>query len=91
MKIYALSKRFNFQICVFRLIDYCFSVIIFSSLIIMRRGIMNIILIVSDTLRRDHLSCYGNKWISTPYVEKFSKDSFIFDNAYTASFPNEIS
>jgi arylsulfatase A-like enzyme len=48
---------------------------------------MNIILIVSDTLRRDHLSCYGNKWISTPYIEKFAKNSFVFDNAYTASFP----
>ena len=48
---------------------------------------MNVILIVSDTLRRDFLSFYGNKWISTLYLEKFSKYSFIFDNAYCASFP----
>jgi len=27
---------------------------------------MNIIVIVSDTFRRDHLGCYGNKNIHTP-------------------------
>ncbi len=48
---------------------------------------MNIILIVSDTLRRDHLGCYGNKWISTPNIDKFAKNSLIFEDAYIASFP----
>ena len=48
---------------------------------------MNIIVIVSDTLRRDHLSCYGNNWISTPHIDKFSKISLTFDNAYIGSFP----
>jgi len=48
---------------------------------------MNIILIVSDTFRRDHLGCYGNKWISTPNLDKFAKESIIFDQAYAASFP----
>ena len=48
---------------------------------------MNVILIVSDTFRRDHLSFYGNKWISTPHLEKFAKYSCVFDNAYIASFP----
>jgi len=48
---------------------------------------MNIILIVSDTLRRDHLGCYGNKWISTPNIDKFARNSLIFEDAYIASFP----
>jgi len=48
---------------------------------------MNVIIIVSDTLRRDHLGCYGNKWISTPNIDKFSKISLVFDNAYIGSFP----
>jgi len=48
---------------------------------------MNIILIVSDTFRRDHLGCYGNRWISTPNLDKFAKESIIFDQAYAASFP----
>jgi len=52
-----------------------------------KEGRMNIIIIVSDTLRRDHLGCYGNKWISTPNIDKFSKISLVFDNAYIGSFP----
>ncbi len=48
---------------------------------------MNIILIVSDTLRRDHLGCYGNKWICTPFIDRFSKISLVFKNAYIGSFP----
>ncbi|MCL4415551.1 MAG: sulfatase [Actinobacteria bacterium] len=48
---------------------------------------MNIIVIVSDTLRRDHLGCYGNKDIITPYIDEFSKSSLKFNNAYATSFP----
>ena len=48
---------------------------------------MNFIVIVCDTLRRDFLGCYGNNWIKTPYIDKFARQSIIFDNAYSASFP----
>ena len=48
---------------------------------------MNLILIVSDTLRRDHLGCYGNSWISTPNIDRFAAQSMVFDKAYAASFP----
>lgn len=48
---------------------------------------MNVILIVSDTFRRDHLGCYGNKWISTPNLDKLAGESVIFDQNYAASFP----
>jgi len=48
---------------------------------------MNVIVIVSDTFRRDHLGCYGNRWISTPNLDKFARESVIFDQAYAASFP----
>lgn len=47
---------------------------------------MNFIIIISDSLRRDFLGCYGNKWISTPYFANFAKQSIVFDRAYTASF-----
>ena len=33
---------------------------------------MNFIIIVSDTLRRDHLGCYGNDWVSTPHIDAFA-------------------
>ena len=48
---------------------------------------MNFIVIVSDSLRRDHLGCYGNDWISTPHIDAFSKHCVVFDRAYVASFP----
>ena len=34
---------------------------------------MNFIVIVSDTLRRDFLGCYGNEWISTPHIDRFAE------------------
>lgn len=48
---------------------------------------MNFIIIVSDTLRRDHLGCYGNDWISTPHIDAFARKAIVFDRAYSASFP----
>jgi arylsulfatase A-like enzyme len=48
---------------------------------------MNFILIVSDTMRRDHLGCYGNPWIHTPNLDRLAAESVVFDRAYTASFP----
>lgn len=48
---------------------------------------LNYIVIVSDTLRRDHLSCYGNDWIHTEHLQRFADKSLVFDKAYSASFP----
>lgn len=48
---------------------------------------MNVILIISDTFRRDHLGCYGNEWIRTPNLDSLAAQSFVFDNAWVASFP----
>ena len=48
---------------------------------------MNFIIIVSDTLRRDHLGLYGNDRIRTPYLDRFAERCIVFDRAYTGSFP----
>lgn len=48
---------------------------------------MNIILIVSDTFRRDHLPCYGNTSVIAPNLDDFSKDALIFEDFYPTSFP----
>ena len=48
---------------------------------------MNIIVVMSDTLRYDHLGCHGNPWIRTPHIDAFSKRCMLFDRAYQASFP----
>jgi arylsulfatase A-like enzyme len=47
----------------------------------------NVVLIISDTLRRDFLSCYGNDWIYTPHLKRFASMSLIFDQAWICSFP----
>jgi len=57
------------------------------SLIYFKENIMNFIVIVSDTLRRDHLGCYGNDWISTPHIDRFASRAQVFDRAYSGSFP----
>ncbi len=49
--------------------------------------VRNVIMIVSDTFRRDHLRCYGNDWIHTPNLDKLAAESYVFDNAWTANFP----
>ncbi len=48
---------------------------------------MNVILIISDTFRRDHLRCYGNEWIHTPNLDQLAREGMVFDRAYTGSFP----
>ena len=48
---------------------------------------MNVILIVSDTLRADHLGCYGNDWIHTPNLDRLAASSVVFDQHYAGSFP----
>lgn len=48
---------------------------------------MNVIVIMLDTLRYDHLGCYGNTWIKTPDIDKFAKEAFIFNRAYAEGLP----
>ena len=48
---------------------------------------MNVIWIVSDTFRRDHLGCYGNKMIRTPSLDALAAKSVRFDRFYAADFP----
>ena len=48
---------------------------------------MNIILIVSDTFRQDHMGCYGNKRVHTPHLDQFAETCVQFDNCYFGSFP----
>ncbi len=48
---------------------------------------MNFVVIVSDTLRWDHLGASGNDWIRTPNLDRLASESLIFDRAYCGSFP----
>jgi arylsulfatase A-like enzyme/Flp pilus assembly protein TadD len=44
----------------------------------------NVVVITIDTLRADHLGCYGDKQIRTPNIDALAADGARFDRAYTA-------
>jgi arylsulfatase A-like enzyme len=48
---------------------------------------MNVIMIINDSMRQDHLGCYGNAWIKTPNLNKFARESAVFDYAYSEGLP----
>ena len=48
---------------------------------------MNIVLVIFDTLRKDHLGAYGNDWIRTPHLDAFAEQSLRFTRAYPEALP----
>ena len=48
---------------------------------------MNVVMIMNDTLRYDHVGANGNDWIHTPNLDRFAAESAVFDRHYLASFP----
>lgn len=48
---------------------------------------MNVMLIIIDSLRKDHVGAYGNEWIKTPSLDALGKESMIFNRAYPESMP----
>lgn len=47
----------------------------------------NVIVIVSDTMRRDALQAYGGNWVQTPHLSAFAKKAVQCKNAFIGSFP----
>ncbi len=45
----------------------------------------NVILIIIDTLRADHLSCYGYDRNTTPHMDALASDSILFKNAISSA------
>ncbi len=45
----------------------------------------NVVLIVLDSVRADHLSCYGHERPTTPNIDRVAEGGIRFDRAYTAS------
>lgn len=48
---------------------------------------MNTILVILDSLRKDHVGIYGNEWIQTPHLDAFGHSAAVFDRAYPESLP----
>ena len=45
----------------------------------------NIVLFLTDQLRRDSLGCYGNEICRTPHIDRLAREGVQFDQAYTTS------
>jgi choline-sulfatase len=53
---------------------------------IIRRGKSpHIFIYLIDTLRADHLSCYGYEKTTTPFIDVFSKDGIVFRNCFASA------
>jgi arylsulfatase A-like enzyme len=48
---------------------------------------MNLIFIVTDTLRADYIGSYGNDWIKTPNIDALARQSVQFNNCYGEGLP----
>ena len=47
----------------------------------------NVVLIMLDSLRRDHVGAYGNEWIKTPNINRLASEGVRFTNAYPEALP----
>jgi arylsulfatase A-like enzyme len=48
---------------------------------------MNVILVILDSLRKDHIGVYGNDRIQTPNLDDLAEESLRFSRAYPESLP----
>ena len=46
---------------------------------------MNVLFILSDSVNRNHLSCYGNDWVQTPNLQRLANRGVVFDNHFVGS------
>ncbi len=51
------------------------------------RRLPNIVLLGIDSLRRDHMSCYGYHRLTTPHIDRFAQDATLFEDTFSAHIP----
>ena len=54
----------------------------------------NVLLLTIDTLRPDHLGCYGYKSVKTPNIDRLARNGILFTNAYSPvplTLPSHVS
>ena len=47
----------------------------------------NIVFFGIDSLRRDHMSCYGYPRLTTPHLDRFAAESVLFEQTFSAHIP----
>jgi arylsulfatase A-like enzyme len=48
---------------------------------------MNVVLVVLDSLRKDHVGAYGNDWIKTPTLNALAEESLLFTRSHPEAMP----
>ena len=48
---------------------------------------LNVILVILDSLRKDHVGAYGNDWIKTPNLDALAEESLLFTRAHPEAMP----
>lgn len=51
------------------------------------RKLPNLILFGIDSLRSDHMSCYGYPRLTTPHIDRFARHCAVFENTISANIP----
>jgi hypothetical protein len=49
---------------------------------------MNVVLVIIDSLRKDHVGVYGNGWIKTPNMDALAEESLRFTRPYPEAIPS---
>ena len=47
----------------------------------------NIVMFAIDSIRRDHMSCYGYGRLTTPFLDRLAAGGTLFENAFSAYIP----
>ena len=48
---------------------------------------LNLLLLGIDSLRADHMSCYGYRRQTTPHIDRLARQGVLFEHAYSAYIP----
>jgi choline-sulfatase len=57
------------------------STLVFGAPVQVRRPPTNVILVTIDTLRADHVGCYGSSSVKTPTLDSLARDGIMFERA----------
>ncbi len=49
--------------------------------------VKNVVVIMFDSMQYNYLACNGNTWMKTPNLDRFARESFVFDNCYIEGLP----
>ena len=47
----------------------------------------NVLLIAIDSIRADHMSCYGYDRLTTPHIDRFAEGGTLFENTFSPHIP----